>query len=97
MKNPFSALLQSRKFWLMVLDVVVSVAVYFVGKYVNPELSKDILWVIGLLQPVFVVIIGAIAHEDASLNAANAARYEAELDASYYANVRAEVKKDAEE
>ena len=64
--NPFSALLRSRKFWLMVLDLVISLATYFVTKYVNPELSKDVLFVIAGMQPVFITIIGAIAYEDAA-------------------------------
>lgn len=65
-QNPFLALLRSRKFWLMILDLVVSLTTYFVAKYVAPEASKDVLMVIGALQPVFVVIIGAIAYEDAA-------------------------------
>jgi hypothetical protein len=62
--NPFAILLKSRKFWLMVLDVVVSFATYFITKYVNPEMTKDILFVIAGLQPVIVTLIGAIAYED---------------------------------
>lgn len=61
-----ASLLKSRKFWLMILDLVVSLASYFVGKYAGPEVSKDILYVIGLMQPVFVSIIIAIAIEDAA-------------------------------
>jgi hypothetical protein len=64
--NPFKALLMSRKFWLMVLDLVISLPTYFITKYSNPEAAKDVLFVIAALQPVFVVIIGAIAYEDAN-------------------------------
>ena len=45
------------EFWLLVLDTVVSIALYFVGKYVGPPLSEDIIWVIGLLQPIFIAIL----------------------------------------
>jgi hypothetical protein len=62
--NPFAALLHSRKFWLMVLDLLISLLTYFVTKYVNPEAGKDVLYVVAALQPVFIVIIGAIAYED---------------------------------
>lgn len=62
--NPFAALLHSRKFWLLILDVVVSMSTYFITKYAAPAAANDILYVIGGLQPVFVTLIGAIAVED---------------------------------
>ena len=68
--NPFSSLLHSRKFWLLILDTVVSLILFFISKYV-PGAAEDVKLVIGLLQPVFVSIIIAIAVEDASLNRAN--------------------------
>lgn len=60
-------ILKSRKFWLMISDVVISIVVYFVSKYVVPSAAEDILWLIGILQPVFVTLINAIAKEDAAL------------------------------
>ena len=57
---------KSRKFWLMILDVVVSLSTYFVAKYVNPDTAKDVLYVVGLLQPVFVSVIIGIAMEDSA-------------------------------
>ena len=45
---------KSRKFWLMICDVVVSLATYFISKYVNPEAAKDVLFVISILQPVVI-------------------------------------------
>jgi len=62
--NPFSALLHSRKFWLLMLDGVVSAALYFTAKYMSASASDDIKVLIALMQPVFVVVIGAIAYED---------------------------------
>ena len=62
--NPFAGLLRSRKFWLLTLDIVVSMATYFITKYAAPGLADDALFVIASVQPVFVVIIGAIAYED---------------------------------
>lgn len=60
MNNPFSVLLHSRKFWLMILDLIVSLSTYFITKYVSPENAKDALFVIGALQPVFVLVIASI-------------------------------------
>ena len=61
MKNPFSLLLKSRKFWLMVLDAVVSLLLLFFADFPNIEA------VIGIMQPVFVAVIVGIAVEDAAL------------------------------
>ena len=62
--NPFVGLLRSRKFLLLILDMVVSFATYFIVKYAAPSFADDVLYVIGGIQPAFVVIIGAIAYED---------------------------------
>ena len=53
--NPLIALLRSRKFLLLVLDTVISLILYY--QAVDPVL-------IGLIQPVFVTLIGGIAYED---------------------------------
>lgn len=51
---------KSRKFWIMVVDLIVSLASYFLAKYASPDLSKDVLTVIGLLQPVVLLVIASI-------------------------------------
>ena len=61
-----SALLRSRKFWLMVFDVIVSTATFFITKYVNPDLAESIIWLIGAWQPVIIAVIIGIAVEDAA-------------------------------
>ncbi len=53
-------ILKSRKFWLMVVDVVVSLSTYFIGKYFAPAAAQDILFVIGGLQPVVIAVIVSI-------------------------------------
>ena len=58
---------KSRKFLLTILDVAVSLITYFVGRYVAEFYAKDVLFLIGSLQPVFVAIIVSIAVEDAAL------------------------------
>ena len=66
-------LFKSRKFWIMIVDVVLSTAVYFVGKFVSPELGDNVLWLIGAWQPVIYAVINGIATEDAAAIAANGA------------------------
>jgi len=65
-----ASLLHSRKFWIMITDTVVSIAVYFVAKYLNPLAAEDVLWMIGLLQPVIIALITGIAIEDAAAKGA---------------------------
>lgn len=61
-----SSLLKSRKFWLMIFDVVVSTATYLITQYVNPDLAEKIIWLIGAWQPVIIAVIVGIAVEDAA-------------------------------
>ena len=61
-----SSLLSSRKFWLMIVDVLVSAGIYFIAKYADPMFAEDALWMIGLLQPVIISVITGIAVEDAA-------------------------------
>ena len=62
--NPIKGLLISRKFWALMLDVVISIVLYFVGKYGTPSVYEDIKFLIAALQPVFVMLIASIAYED---------------------------------
>jgi hypothetical protein len=61
-----SSLLKSRKFWIMVVDVVISSATYFISKYVAPETGQDIIWLIASWQPVVYALVTGIATEDAA-------------------------------
>jgi len=47
--------------------LVFSIAIYFIAKYVNPMASEDILWLIGMIQPVIISVIMGIAIEDHAL------------------------------
>jgi len=62
--NPFDALIHSRKFWLAMLDAVFSTVATLLTMFLAPAQVDKILTVIGLWQPVLVVVIGAIAYED---------------------------------
>lgn len=61
--NPFSGLLHSRKFWLAILDAVVSTALYFGAKYAGASL-EDLRFVIAIYQPVIALVIISLAVED---------------------------------
>ena len=58
--GPIKSLLYSRKFLLLVLDTVVSVLLFYFSGIEGVE------FLIGIIQPVFVFIILAIAIEDAA-------------------------------
>ena len=64
--SPFKKLLKSRKFLLLVLDTVVSIALFVVSSYV-PGYEEAVKFLIGALQPVFVALIIAISVEDAAI------------------------------
>ena len=61
--SPFKKLLGSRKFLLLVLDTVVSIALW-VGSTYFPGTQEAVKFLIGALQPVFIMLIIAIAWED---------------------------------
>jgi hypothetical protein len=58
-------LFKSRKFWLLILDTVISIVMYVVGNFF-PEAQDHTKFFIGALQPIFVMLILAIAVEDAA-------------------------------
>ena len=63
--SPFKGLLQSRKFWLVVIDSIGGLLALFAAEF-WPENAKFIIGVWGGVQPVFIVAIGGIAAEDAA-------------------------------
>lgn len=63
-----TSLLHSRKFWIMLVDLVISSASYFIAKYVAPQTGNDIMWLIGSWQPVIIALITGIAIEDNGTN-----------------------------
>jgi len=63
--SPLASLRKSRKFLILVLDTVISLALFFVGKYAMNAI-EDVKFLILALQPVAVAIIYSIAVEDAA-------------------------------
>lgn len=55
--NPFDRLLRSRRFWMLVLDTVVSVALRFLA-------GDDAQFLVAALQPIFIVIVVSFTIED---------------------------------
>lgn len=55
-----SPLYKSRKFWIAVFDLVVSVISYFVSKYASPDTTKDVLFMIATMQPVILLVIASM-------------------------------------
>ena len=75
MNNP---IWKSRRFWLMVLDLVISLVLYFVPKYA-PEVEADIKFLIVALQIPVTALIIAYTHEDVAKIKAFVEKYQAEL------------------
>jgi phosphoglycerol transferase MdoB-like AlkP superfamily enzyme len=54
-------LLKLKEFWTVVVDFVVSVVLFFVGKYAAPSVFEDIKFVIVALQPIVGLLIAVFA------------------------------------
>jgi hypothetical protein len=59
-----SSIWQSRKFWLTILDIAVSLATFFGGKYMTEASSAELIFVIGVLQPVFLMLIDTYTRQN---------------------------------
>lgn len=57
------ALFQSRRFVTALVDAVLTLALYFVGKYLALAID-DLKFLILVLQPIFVSVIGAFTVDD---------------------------------
>lgn len=62
--NPLNGLLRSRKFLVLLVNTVVSVVLYFGGKYLAPGLADDLVFLVGAMQVVALAVIAGIAYED---------------------------------
>lgn len=62
--NPFSGLIHSRKFWLLILDVIVSTLTLVLTAFLLPEQADFPLKLIAIYQPAFLIIITMITVED---------------------------------
>ena len=58
---------KSRKFWLLILDIVVSSALFFGGRYLGVEEFEVAKFLIATLQAPFVMLIGAYTYQNVKL------------------------------
>ena len=47
----------TEELWIALVDVVVGLVLYFGAKYLAPELAKDVVFVVGILQPFVLALI----------------------------------------
>jgi hypothetical protein len=60
--------LQDPKFWTAVIDVLVSLVLYFAGKYAAPSAFEDIKVLIVAVQPVVLIaIVGLLQRDSAAI------------------------------
>ena len=60
---PTVPILQSRRFWTAVMDMIVSIVLYFISTF-YPTQADMIKFLIGAIQPVAVILIAAFTAED---------------------------------
>lgn len=60
------SLFKSRKFYLMIVDVVVSLTGLMLGWWLAPQEADRIMAVVAIVQPVIISVIIGIAVEDAA-------------------------------
>jgi hypothetical protein len=75
MSNP---IWKSRRFWVSILDIVITLSLYFVAKYV-PGAIDDVKFVMLALQPLALALIIAYTVEDINLIKAEAEKHVALL------------------
>jgi len=54
---------QYREFWTVVVDLAVSAALYFGGKYLAESAADDLKWAILALQPITGLLVAYFATE----------------------------------
>lgn len=54
---------KSRRFWVLVLDTVIALVLFFVGKYSSSAMFEDVKFLIVTLQPVFLTLIGSYTYQ----------------------------------
>jgi len=69
-------LFRSRKFLTLLLDTAISLVTYFVAKYVSESAGRDVLYLIGAIQPVILAVIVMWGVEDAAAKRAGLFQYD---------------------
>ena len=63
--DPLKALFKSRKFWLLVLDGIISLALLVIAEFA-PGFKEMANQLIAILQPIVIAVIVGIFVEDAA-------------------------------
>ena len=58
---------KSRKFWLLILDIVLSSAAFFGARYLDPDAQEIVKFAVLTLQPVFIMLIAAYTYQNVKL------------------------------
>ena len=58
---------KSRKFWILILDVVISCALFFGGKYLGAEEFEVAKFLVAVLQAPIIMLIGAYTYQNVKL------------------------------
>ena len=58
---------KDAKFWTLVLDALVSLALYFIGKYASPSVFEDAKMLIGAIQPIAIALFVGFLQRDQAL------------------------------
>ena len=58
------SIFQSRKFWAAILDVAVTLILFFTAKYMPANTAEDVKVVIIAIQPIVVMYIAGVTIED---------------------------------
>ena len=67
MTEPWRRLFRSRKFWLLILDAVVSSVTLVLNKVLSPADMDFALKLIAIYQPIFIFLISSIAYENSKI------------------------------
>ena len=59
-----------KEFWTVVIDLIVSAALYFGGKYFAPAAFADLKWAVIALQPVTGLLVAVFATDRMSADIA---------------------------
>lgn len=60
--------LKSRRFWTLLIDVIVSTITFIVGLYFDPKTQDIIKFVIVTYQPIVALLIAAYTVDDVTTN-----------------------------
>lgn len=69
---PLLYLLRSGRFWIVVLDIGITVFGYFGLKYMNPAEFETARWTIMTFKPVLITMIAAVTGENINVDAKEA-------------------------